>query len=441
MPDDDPFGLRHREQRTVITRPQPGGRRPTGERAPTPSRQSYEAAPGGAVELPPVPGTGALVAAAEPLLVLAAQLRGPEPPRDVSALHARIAGELESFPARVQGGVAAADVDRGRRALAAFIDETVLNTPWGPRSEWPQRRLATVLFGDDDAGRSFFVSLEDAERDALRHRELLELLHACLVLGFEGVYAVQPQRPGSRPLSQIRNDLYRRLRGRDAEPGLSPRWQGFDLPMGAERKLVPNWVAAVAALGVLGLLYIGFAYRLSGYGDDIAALLPAAAPVTLVRIAPVQPPPPALVAARFEPSAQLFLPEERAKGLIDVAEQPDVVLVRIRGDGLFASGSAELTPQFVPLVERIAAALAGRDGRVTVIGHTDNVPIKTARFPSNFELSRSRAEAVAQILAGQLGPDRQLTVEAAADTRPIVENSTPEGRARNRRIEIVLRND
>jgi type VI secretion system protein ImpK len=438
MAEDDPFGLRDREQRTVILRPQPGGRRPPGEAVPRPA--PFEPLPAASLALPPVSGTGPLMAAVEPLLIVTVQLRGTEPPRDLMGLHGRIEASLRQLPGEVRGAVAAGDVDQACHAVAAFIDETVLNTPWGPRSEWPQRRLATRLFGDDDAGRSFFRNLEDAERDAARHRDLLEVMHACLALGFEGVFAVQPERVGRRSLAQIKSDLYRRLADPAAATALSPRWQGLDAPLRPERRLIPNWVAGVAALAILGLLYWGFTYRLSLYGDTLAALRPTTEPITLIRVSPVQPAPAPVQPVYFAPPAAPLLERERAAGQVEVAERPDAIMVRIRGDGLFASASAELQPAFRPLIERIGSELADRPGRVTVVGHTDSQPIRTARFPSNFELSSARAQSVASLLQRQLGPGREVAIEAAADTRPIADNATPEGRSRNRRIEILLRN-
>jgi type VI secretion system protein ImpK len=104
---------------------------------------------------------------------------------------------------------------------------------------------------------------------------------------------------------------------------------------------------------------------------------------------------------------------------------------------LFESGRAEIAPSEKPLVESVARALQQLTGRVLVTGHTDNVPIRTLRFPSNWQLSKSRAEAVRALLAQTVAPER-LTAEGRADTQPLVPNDTPEHRARNRRVEITL---
>jgi type VI secretion system protein ImpK len=75
---------------------------------------------------------------------------------------------------------------------------------------------------------------------------------------------------------------------------------------------------------------------------------------------------------------------------------------------------------------------------VLVVGHTDNVPIRTARFPSNWALSQARADAVQRVLAEAVADPGRLTVEGRADTQPIASNADDAGRARNRRVEILL---
>jgi len=77
-------------------------------------------------------------------------------------------------------------------------------------------------------------------------------------------------------------------------------------------------------------------------------------------------------------------------------------------------------------------------GPVKVIGYTDDQPIRTIAFPSNFQLSMARAEAASKIIATTIGDASRLTSEGRADADPIAPNATPEGRERNRRIEIVL---
>ena len=129
-----------------------------------------------------------------------------------------------------------------------------------------------------------------------------------------------------------------------------------------------------------------------------------------------------------------------SKGEVEVETRGRQIVVRIKEQGSFRSGSAELANSYMPILKEVRNVLATMDGEILVQGHTDNIPIHTARFRSNWELSTSRAVSVAQELieGGVLDPHR-LQVSGFADTRPVDTNDTAEGRARNRRVEIVIR--
>jgi len=111
--------------------------------------------------------------------------------------------------------------------------------------------------------------------------------------------------------------------------------------------------------------------------------------------------------------------------------------VTLRGDGVFAPGSADVSPQVRATFERIGDALVKVPGPVIVAGHTDSQPIRSLRFPSNWHLSKDRAASVKALLAAQVKPER-MTAEGRADTEPVADNATAEGRSRNRRVVITL---
>ncbi len=107
---------------------------------------------------------------------------------------------------------------------------------------------------------------------------------------------------------------------------------------------------------------------------------------------------------------------------------------------LFDSGSADIKPETRVILDKIYEILKDLPNPVEVEGHTDNIPISTERFPSNWELSTARAGAVVRyLIAKGINPER-LKASGYADTRPIASNATPEGRAQNRRVEIVILN-
>ncbi|MEX5216198.1 MAG: OmpA family protein [Nitrospira sp.] len=106
---------------------------------------------------------------------------------------------------------------------------------------------------------------------------------------------------------------------------------------------------------------------------------------------------------------------------------------------LFQSGAAAMRPDAIVFLKALADVLIELDRHVRVLGHTDNVPIRTAQFPSNWELSAARAVMVVRIFTELHGvPAKYLSATGFGDSRPISENLTPEGRAKNRRVEIVV---
>ena len=126
-------------------------------------------------------------------------------------------------------------------------------------------------------------------------------------------------------------------------------------------------------------------------------------------------------------------------GLLEIEAFNDRVLIRIRERGSFGSGYAELQQEFLPILKLIADVLNQRDGHFVIAGHTDDIPIETRRFRSNWDLSAARAASVVHyfIQQGDVDPER-MEIRALADNEPIVPNDSWENRAKNRRIEISV---
>lgn len=130
------------------------------------------------------------------------------------------------------------------------------------------------------------------------------------------------------------------------------------------------------------------------------------------------------------------------RGELEIETDGPNIIVRLREQGSFESGSADLNPQAQATLATIESVLHSKQGRILVLGHTDDVPIKTPRFRSNWELSAVRAVAVAEALmaSGSLARSR-FEVTGFADTHPLTGNDSTQGRARNRRVEIVIAQD
>jgi chemotaxis protein MotB len=124
---------------------------------------------------------------------------------------------------------------------------------------------------------------------------------------------------------------------------------------------------------------------------------------------------------------------------VDVIRDGQGVVIRVSDRLLFASASAELNPEAKPLLRAVAGVLKGLGSDVRVEGHTDNVPVLGERYPTNWELSSARATTVLRFLIEEGSLDaRRMVAAGYAEFRPIASNTTPEGRAINRRADIVL---
>lgn len=446
MTDDDPFFGSGDSDRTIL-RPTPGGRRgpqqPAGPAQAPPPQQPYAQQPQAAGQMPATPaqpagladisgGLNPLTSAATTLLALIAQLRDSASHPDPESLFQHVSREVQQFEAGARSKGEPADVILGARyVLCTAIDETVLNTPWGSQSVWATQTLLGTFHNETWGGEKFFQLLDRLIQEPARNLHLLELMYLCLALGFEGKFRVQDR--GRAMLATIQDNLYQtiRLHRGDIEKELSPRWRGVQDQRSKLARYVPLWVVAAVSAGLLLLIYTGFLLSIN-----------SAASPALAEMASLGRNVPPLVRDRVfaaPPTMDLrdFLQREIEAGLLEVTDANRGQVVTIRGDGLFASGSSEVRREVAPLLMAIADALNEVPGQVTVTGHTDNVPIRSLRYPSNWVLSETRADAVRQILASRVEPGR-IRAQGVADTQPIASNDTPAGRALNRRVEITL---
>ncbi len=124
---------------------------------------------------------------------------------------------------------------------------------------------------------------------------------------------------------------------------------------------------------------------------------------------------------------------------ISIHEQEGEIVIRFPDKTAFPTGTDAISESFLPTLKRMAEEIASLDGQIIVSGHTDNVPITTDRFRSNWDLSTARAVSVIHIIVQHTGIDiSRITAQGYADSRPLASNDTPEGRSKNRRIEIAI---
>ncbi|UTW48592.1 flagellar motor protein MotB [Bacterioplanoides sp. SCSIO 12839] len=133
------------------------------------------------------------------------------------------------------------------------------------------------------------------------------------------------------------------------------------------------------------------------------------------------------------------LEDEIAEGQVEIETSGKKIIIRIQQRGAFRSGSDYIEDRFLPVIDKIREVLVTVPGKISVEGHTDNIPIQGGRFRSNWGLSTARAAAFAEelFIAPEMDENR-FQIVGHADKVPLVENDSPEGRARNRRVEIII---
>lgn len=137
-----------------------------------------------------------------------------------------------------------------------------------------------------------------------------------------------------------------------------------------------------------------------------------------------------------------YIKENNLQASITLRLDERGLLVRFMDNVLFDSGKADLTPRAREIINTVASIIKQNDKNVRIEGHTDNVPINTYRFPSNWELSTTRAVNVVKYLIEENGIDaRRLSASGYADQHPVDDNGTSEGRQKNRRVDMVILRD
>jgi len=375
-------------------------------------------------------GLNPLVALANDLLPMVPQLRRTAYHAQPAALKEQLAQAIREFERRAKAeGIPSERVLAARYILCTVLDEAAAATPWGGSGVWAKQSLLATFHNETGGGEKVFQLMARLAENAPANRDLLELIYACLALGFEGRYGVVEGGPAK--LDAIRERLAQLLRNArgDYPRALAQNWARTVRRASPLASWLPLWVAAACTAAVLALVYVGLSFSLARRSDEVSAQVLELRPTPAVPPAPVQAPKPRL--------AQ-FLADDIRAGLVQVRDDVDRSVVTIRGDSLFEAGSSSVASSQVAVLGRIGAALVQVPGSVIVSGHTDSQPIRSLRFPSNWELSKARAEVVRDLLVSQGVPPERVRAEGRADTEPVASNATAADRAANRRVEITL---
>jgi len=375
---------------------------------------------------------------AAPVLALAAGVRAGRVRISLPQFHREAIAAITSFEQAITPHYPDEQRQRAKYAVCATIDDIAQNLPnlSLDGAEWARRSMVVHFFHESIAGDRFWQLVDDMLRYPNDNLDLIELYHACLAAGFEGRF--RQMGDGKRRLHEVMArlqgalDHVRTLSSYE----LTPRWLGEQAPPGKPAFWNLIALAAAGALAFLVFAYIIYLVILMSTGaapsDAIAKLYPKD-PLTLSRPAQVMVQP----VSGQKQALEDFLTDEIRAHQVVVVEDGATVRVRTTIGELFRSGSDQLEPDRDLLFVKIGQAIEKEQGPVLIEGHADSDRIST-NFTDNAALSEARARTVATIIRSQLTDAGRVTVEGRGEGVPIASNDTPEGKAQNRRVEIIV---
>jgi type VI secretion system protein ImpK len=447
-PANDKAGPAVHDDRTVF-RPNPGGRRPV---AAPPQTAEPALAPGPAAPRQSVqqsselaaPNDNPILRAAGPLLLLLGRLRTSLVRAQASSLAPQITEAIQKFETSLQEShISAEQANAAKYILCATADKVLANLPGDDRPPGARGSLMSRFFGEAMTGQKVFSEIERIKSEPGFY-PVVELAHACLALGFQG--APRTTTTAEALERDIQHDLYEIIERAKARQSryLSPHWEGQSLPSQAVRLHVPFWAVAGAVALSLFILFIVLRTLLGHNAEEAAqtmVTLNPPNPVTLARRSSVPPPAPAPQSAtqisQLEHIRKVLQPNIAA-GLISLETTPNQIIIRLPEKGLFQQGKTSLQEDGRALLMYVVAALDDEKGPIKVIAHSDNTPVSNARFASIFEVSQVLANTVASVLKQSLSQPDRVEAEGKGSDAPIASNDTPQGREKNRRIDIVI---
>jgi len=377
-----------------------------------------------------------LLEAAMPLLRLTAELPHSLGPRGVLLLSRLLQNEVQNF----QTLCTAAQIRHEHLVAASYclctaIDEAASSSTWGGTTDgevgiWSNHQLAMRFHGDNRGGDKIFLLVGKLAAVPQPHIDLIEVIHAVLGLGFAGRYGTGLASEGRRQLETIRHRLFVLLSAARSEVPirLSPAGPGISKGRFGALHIIPLRGVWGLLLLTLAGLFCGYKIQLGQRTVEVQAQLSdmarLRAPVAAAAVRPMR--------------LQALLETEIASGRVSVLEDATRSAVSFRGDDMFAPGQAQLNPRTVALIAKVAHEINELPGLVEVIGHSDDQPIHTPRFPDNQSLSAARARAVAEALQAEGVESSRLQVRGLGAAQPLADNQTAAGRARNRRVDLVL---
>jgi type VI secretion system protein ImpK len=382
-----------------------------------------------------------LIRAAGPLLLFLGRLRTSLVKAPLTTLAPQIIQSIGRVETEIlTAGVNAQTAERAKYCLCVAADEVLTNLPGSDGSAAPGGGIARHFFGNSIRSENF---LDTVRVGANADPALLELQHACLALVFVGNSRLIGADAAAVQAS--RQTLYENLKksGASTHKTLSPHWRGLALPAPGVRLQVPFW----AITGIIGMalfaLYLMLRTVIGVQAESVAQTMRQLAPPVSITarndvvIPPMPLPPTPTQNSQLERMRTTLAPNIGTDAL-SLEATPNQVVIRIPDRMIFAPERATIRDDFRPIALRIALALDTEKGAIKVIGHTDDTPLASSRYTSSFALSLDRAKAVAALIRRSLTQPDRIEAEGKGADAPLEPNDTTEGRAKNRRIEIVI---
>ncbi|MTD28151.1 type VI secretion system protein TssL, long form [Erwinia sorbitola] len=313
-----------------------------------------------------------------------------------------------------------------RYCLCTAIDEAAHARAWAQSAGWSQSNLLNHFEGDNDGGNKFFLLVGRLSMNPHEYADVLEVLLRILGLGFEGRYSIIED--GDRQLTKIRQRLLTIIQStRDTTSTiLSPHGLVKRGKQKREKLIVPVRVTLLLCGILIASLFFWYKYWLTINKSGIAHKILAMQQINMAK--------PAVKKLRLA----YLLRHEIAKGLVNVDETKDQSKVVFKSDSVFDSGATSVKPAMDYVMNRVAREVLRVNGSVLVVGHTDAMPIHRPGIENNIVLSELRAKAVASYFINTGLAEGKIKIQGVGDTQPLTNNSTPEGRAQNRRVEFFV---
>lgn len=372
-----------------------------------------------------------LIEAAKPVLILANSMQQTTSQLSTDSLINKFSLLINNFEENAEKNGAKYDaIQAAKYCLCTFVDELAVRAGWADET-WSKNSLLVSFYDETWGGERFFEIIQNLKQDSDKNIDLLEFMYLCLQFGYKGKYQVLNN--GELEIDKIKRDLLALIHSKRPDQTVNLFKHNPIITNNIQRKrrlTIPLWVVGVLGAVALGVGYFTMQWSL---GDKFNT---ASIKVNSLKLpSEITKQQDAQNTVRLRP----LLENEIARKLVSVEDFQDRSTVTILGDGLFESGSAQIQDQYYPVLAAVSQALDSVEGQIIVTGYTDNQPIQSLNFPSNWHLSQARADAVKEILLNYVkNGGTRIRSEGRGSTDPVAPNDTLENRAKNRRVEITL---